>query len=225
MATQSDEQRTWTIPLELRLKLLAALAAKPSECATMTYEEFLEWADEDTRAEWVEGEIIMPSPANIRHQRIAQLLSATMMIFVQQRKLGEVFIAPFQMKLAHSGREPDVLFLANDHLDRLTATLLNGPADLVIEVISPDSIGRDRGDKFYEYQEADIPEYWLIDPLTERAEFYQLDAAGKYQLIPPDDIGVYRSKVMPEFWLRVEWLWREPLPTAGSVLRQLGISI
>lgn len=146
-------------------------------------------------------------------------------MYAELHHLGVVMTRPYQMKLAHSGREPDILFVSTKHVLRFTNIYLDGPADLVVEIVSPDSIGRDRGDKFYEYQEAGIPEYWLIDPLTERAEFYQLDSAGKYQLIPPDPSGVYHSKTMPSFWIRVEWLWQEPLPTAGSVLRQLGVSI
>jgi Uma2 family endonuclease len=54
--------------------------------------------------------------------------------------------------------------------------------------------------------EAGIHEYWLIDPPTERAELYQLDAAGKNQLVRFDPHGVYRSKVLPGVWLRVVWL-------------------
>lgn len=223
MATQQpDEQRVWTIPADLRRQLLAALSA-PDQPPKLTYEQFLDWANEDTRAEWVDGAIIMPSPANTKHQRITQFVFRVMSEFAERRGLGEVFTAPYQMKLAHSGREPDVLFLAKDHLSRLTETYLNGPADLVVEVISPGSVGRDRGDKFYEYQAAGIPEYWLIDPLTERAEFYQLDAAGRYQLIPSDEAGLYHSKVLPGLWLRVEWLWQEPLPAAATVLREIGL--
>jgi Uma2 family endonuclease len=220
-----DEQSGWIIPADLRLRLLAALSSKPDQRATLSYEDFLAWADENTHAEWVDEEIIMSSPASIRHQRIAQFLFTLMAFFAERQHLGEIIIAPFQMKLAHSGREPDVLFVANAHLGRLTETYLDGPADLVVEVISPDSVGRDRGDKFFEYQEAGIPEYWLIDPLTVRAEFYQLDADGRYQLVQPGPDGVYHSKALPGFWLRVGWLWQDPLPTLTRALRELGMTL
>src|SRR5262249_31897974 len=167
--------------------------------------------------------VIMPSPANTCHQAIARLLSAVLGMFVGHHELGQIFTAPYLMKLEHSAREPDLLFLKSEHLDRLITTCLNGPADLVFEIISPDSIGRDRGDKFYEYEEAGIPEYWLLDPLTERAEFYQLDSNGKYELIPLPADGVYHSQVLPGFWLRVEWLWQDPLPTPNKILRDMGI--
>jgi Uma2 family endonuclease len=92
----------------------------------------------------------------------------------------------------------------------------------VVEIFSPESIGRDRGDKFYEYERAGIPEYWVIDPETERAEFWQLDAQDKYQLVPADAAGAYHSRALPGFWLRVAWLWQQPLPSVDDVLLEVG---
>ena len=143
-------------------------------------------------------------------------------IYVETHSLGVIRPAPFQMKL-EQGREPDLLFVASEHLKRLKETYLDGPADLVVEIVSPESVGRDRGTKFYEYERAGISEYWLIDPQTKRAEFYQLAAAGQYQLVPPDGEGIYRSVMLPNFWLRVEWLWQQPLPPVLDVLRELGL--
>lgn len=204
----------------LRRRLLEVLL-EPVEPPKMTYEEFLEWCDEDTLAEWVDGEVVMYSPANDRHQDISGFLESVLRSFVEVRQLGIVRSAPFQMKLAQSGREPDLLFVAQEHLERLKETHLEGPADLVVEVVSPESAGRDRGEKFYEYEQAGIPEYWLIDPQTKRAEFYQLTAANQYRLVPPDAEGIYRSAVLPNFWLRVDWLWQEPLPSPIRTLAEI----
>ena len=176
----------------------------------ISYTEFLTWADEDTLAEWVDGEVIMTSPASARHQDIVRFLIAVLSAVVEEHTLGTIRPAPFQMKLTNSGREPDLLFLAQAHSERLKKTYLDGPADLVVEIISPESIGRDRGDKFYEYERAGIPEYWLIDPLREQAEFYQLDKKGLYRLTSPDAEGVYHSAQLPGFTLPVAWLWSPP---------------
>ncbi|MCX7854780.1 MAG: Uma2 family endonuclease [Anaerolineae bacterium] len=205
---------------DLRREILEALL-RPPRPRRMTYEEFLTWADEDTLAEWVEGEVVMYSPASRRHQNIADFLTAVLRAYVETRELGMVLSAPFQMKLAGSGREPDLMFVATEHLDRLRETYLDGPADLVVEVASPESIGRDRGEKFYEYARAGIPEYWLIDPDAERAEFYILDERGRYQMILPDADGVYRSRVIAGFWLREDWLWKPP--RVLDVLRELAV--
>jgi len=194
---------------KLRARLLAVLeeTTMPEQ---MTYQEFLNWADEDTLAEWVNGEIVMTSPASRIHQLIGLFLGGVIRSYVEERALGQVIIAPFQMKLATSGREPDLLFIATENLSRLRKTYLDGPADLAVEIISPESVGRDRGTKFYEYEEAGIPEYWLIDPLREQAEFYRLDEQGHYSLVSPDAEGIYRSETTPGFWLRVDWLWQPP---------------
>lgn len=206
----------------LRRQLLEILLG-PTEPPKMTYEEFLAWTDEDTLAEWVNGEVMMTSPANDRHQDISGFLESVLRFFVEVRQLGVVRRAPFQMKLAQSGREPDLLFVARDHLERLKENYLKGPADLVIEIISSDSVGRDRGEKFYEYEQAGIHEYWLIDPQTKRAEFYELTEAGQYRLIAPDVEGIYRSTVLTGFWLQVEWLWQTPLPPVLDMVRELSL--
>lgn len=203
--------------LEALRYVVRALEERPR----MSYEEFLAWADEDTLAEWVNGQVEMTSPATNQHQDITDFLLSVLRPFVEQNRLGIVRSAPFQMKIGNAGREPDLLFLRQVHLDRLQDTHLDGPADLVVEVMSPESIGCDRGDKFFEYERAGIPEYWLIDPQTRRAEFYRLDDQGRYQLVLPDAEGIYRSAVLDGFWLRVDWLWQPP--RVLDVLRQLSL--
>jgi len=187
----------------------------------MTYEEFLAWADEDTLAEWVDGEVVMSSPASSRHQEIVGFLSTVIGMFVRQRELGVAMLAPFQMKLLDSGREPDLIFVAARHVDRLRNTYLDGPADLAIEVLSPESVSRDRGEKFYEYARGGVPEYWLIDPLRKWAEFYRLGALGLYEPIFSGREGVFHSEAVPGFWLRVGWLWQEPLPSSLRILGEI----
>ncbi len=187
----------------------------------MSYEEFLDWADEDTLAEWVNGEVIMTSPASQQHQKISDFLSFILHTFTEERALGTVLSAPFQMKL-ENGREPDIIFVATEHLGRLKKNYLDGPADLAVEIISPESAARDRGDKFYEYARGGVPEYWLIDPLGEQVDFYRL-AGDRYETAFSGHEGRYDALVIPGFWLQVAWLWQEPLPKVLDVLRKLEI--
>ena len=188
----------------------------------VTYAEFLDWADEDTLAEWVNGEIVMTSPASLQHQSLGLFLGQLLGLYAEQNSLGRVILPPFQMKLPSSGREPDLLFVASTHLDRLRDTFLDGPADLVVEIISPESIGRDRGEKLYEYEAGGVPEYWLLDAQRQWAEFYHLEA-GRYRPAFTGAAGVYRAQAVTGFWLRVEWLWQQPLPRVLDVLREVGV--
>lgn len=117
----------------------------------ISYEEFLDWLDEDTLAEWVDGEIIIAAPASIRHQRISGFLYGILSRYVCSHNLGELIYAPFQMKLI-TGREPDILFVSNANLGRIKDTFIDGPADMVVEIVSPESMMRDRGEKYFEYE-------------------------------------------------------------------------
>jgi Uma2 family endonuclease len=187
----------------------------------MTYEEFLDWADEDTFAEWVDGEVVELSPAKDWHQGIVGFLSAILRHFCESYDLGIILVAPFQMKTGPRlpGREPDVIFIAREHLNRLKENYLDGPADLVVEVVSPDSRRRDREEKLREYEEGGVREYWLIDKPRKQAEFYQPGDDGRYKLAAVDDDGVYRSAVLNGLWIEVEWLWQEPLPKLLDVIK------
>jgi Uma2 family endonuclease len=197
--------------------------AKPKE--KMSYEDFLAWCDEDTWAEWVDGEIIMVTPASERHQDIVGFLVNLLRPYVESRNLGRVLIAPFQMKLGPDlpGREPDLLYVASAHPDRLKDTYLDGPADMVIEIVSKESVNRDRGEKFVEYEAAGVSEYWLIDPIRQEAEFYRRGADNHYHPVLADDEGIYHSEVVEGFWLRVSWLWQEPLPPVLEVWREMNL--
>ena len=197
---------------------------KPAKTALpgkMTYEEFLTWADEDTWAEWVNGEVIILSPASLRHQQLATFLATSMNFFVDGHQLGSVLSAPFQMKIGPDlpGREPDIIFVAREHFNRLRDVYLDGPADLVVEIIRRDSRARDRGEKFYEYEQGGVREYWLLDYLRRQAEFYWRGPDGIFRLAPVGEDGMYHSAVLEGLWLEVEWLWQEPLPALMTVLR------
>ena len=133
--------------------------------AKISYEEFLVRYD-GIHAEWVDGEVELMSPISDAHQEISIFLLRLMTEFLEVHPLGIVRYEPFQMKLVTTprGREPDIIFISEANRVNMRPNYLDGPADLVIEVISPESIYRDRVTKFTEYQVGGVPEYWLIDP-------------------------------------------------------------
>lgn len=208
---------------ELNTDVTSAKGASP--LPRMTFEEFLEWTDEQTFAEWVDGEVILMSPVSMRHQDLASFLAASLRFFVEATNSGQILTAPFLIRLAvrPSGREPDVSFIAKERLGNLKNVYLDGPADLIIEVISPESRTRDRRDKYFEYQQAGVREYWLLDPIRKTADFYGLNEAGAYEAIPFDESGIFRSVVLSGLWMKVEWFWQEPLPPLMSILKEWGL--
>jgi Uma2 family endonuclease len=74
-----------------------------------------------------------------------------------------------------------------------------------------------------EYEEGGVPEYWRLDQSRRQAEFNLLGLDGRYHLAPIGEDGIFHSRVLPGFWLKVEWLWQDPLPSVREVLRELGV--
>jgi Uma2 family endonuclease len=192
----------------------------------MLYEEYLAWTDEDTHSEWVNGEVIVFMPPKNPHQTLVEFLHHFIGLFVKIFDLGRLRIAPFELKITpeSNSREPDLMFMAKAHLDRLTEERVAGPPDLIIEIVSNDSMHRDRVDKFDEYEAGGVPEYWIIDnrPQQQRAWFYQLDENGRYQSAPVDNENVYHSAILPGFWLRLDWLWQEQPDVLRALAEVIG---
>lgn len=176
----------------------------------LNYEDFLVWAlKQEGHFEWVNGEVVSYRSVSPLHQKLVVFLSSLLKLFVNLMGLGEIYTGPAQLKLPNgSGREPDVFFLSRARASQERANRIDGPADLVIEVISDDSVTMDREDKFYEYEAAGVLEYWIIDPRPHRrrAYFYQLNEQGQYQPTPLNADGVYHSRALPSFWLKAEWV-------------------
>ena len=176
----------------------------------MSYEAYLAWADEDRRAEWVNGEVVIHMPTKPIHQTTLQFLYELIVLYTRLLNLGKVLLAPIEMKLSRSSREPDLIFILTENLSRLTKDKLQGPADLAVEIISTESVSRDRRDKFKEYRDAGVREYWIIDPRPgkQRADFFCLDDVGDYSLFATEDDTWVESKVIAGFGLRPAWLWQ-----------------
>ena len=189
--------------------------------ARMTYEEFLRWDSDDQHVEWVNGRVVSMAPVGDVHQDLGRWLLALLTFFVDQYRLGAIRYEPFQMKTGPGlpGRAPDILFVGRRNLSRLKKNHLQGPADLVVEIVSPGSEATDRGEKYYEYEQGGVKEYWLIDPQRKQAEFYLLGRDRVYHVAPLTD-GIFQSVVLKGLWLDVTWLWQKPLPPTPDIWKK-----
>jgi Uma2 family endonuclease len=191
----------------------------------MSYEEFLATDFEYPHVEWVNGRVVTMSPSNQLHADLNGFLAMLLRAFAREKKLGVVLFDPFQMKTGPDlpGRAPDILFVSSAHRKRLKKTYLDGPGDLAVEIISPESRTTDRVEKFNEYEKGGVREYWLIDPQRKLAEFYLLDKRGVYQPAKIDADGIFHSTVLKGLWIKVTWLWQSPLPSEISIMREWGL--
>ena len=147
--------------------------AKPRK----TVEDYMR-LPEGTRAELIEGEILMsPSPRE-RHQMAVLNLAALLRQHVLATNAGRVFVAPFDVHLPDgSVVQPDVVFVAAANLAIIRDWIFGAP-DLLIEVVSPEGVERDRLVKRRLYAESGVREYWLVDPEERSVEVLVLSGAG-----------------------------------------------
>jgi Uma2 family endonuclease len=105
----------------------------------MSLERFFR-TTEGKLAEWVDGEVI-PIPVSFSHQNLVDFMAALMRYLAEEKKLGIVCTAPYSMKLPGKRivREPDIMFLSRANLPRITEQYLDGPCDIAVEVISPET--------------------------------------------------------------------------------------
>lgn len=169
--------------------------------------------------------VIEVTPQGKRQFRLIFFLLRLNGSYADLRQLGEVYGEPFEFwtRPNRAVRRPDITFLSTDHRDRFTTEGVVGPVDLVVEVVSDDSVVRDTKDKWAEYATAGVPEYWIVEGRENRrgVAFYELVADGSYAEIPPDAHGRLRSKVLSGFWLDPAWLEQDPFPSPLSLLVQI----
>jgi len=187
----------------------------------MSEEEFVEWCGPKPRAEWVEGEVLFMAPVSFRHADLSAWLLSIIRMYARRKDLGVAVGGEFYVRLANRRRLPDVLFVSKSHLSLLKENHLEGPPDLIMEIVSPESESRDWREKYLEYQRAGVLEYWIIDPTSRRVEAYTL-SGGKYVAFVEQE-GTLPSAAIPGFYLRPQWLWQDPLPSELDVLRELGV--
>lgn len=146
-----------------------------------TYEDYLK-TPKDKRYELIDGELLMtPSPIP-NHQRISGKLEFVVRKFVTENNLGEVFYAPCDVYLDDENVvQPDILFISKERLDIIGDKNIQSAPDIVIEIISENSVYRDMVQKKRLYARFGVKEYWIVIPEEKEVEVYILKGEA-YQL-------------------------------------------
>jgi Uma2 family endonuclease len=181
--------------------------------AQVSAEEYMERYAAD-HYEWVKGVAIKMTPVSLKHDSLRHYLRQLLDAYFSLNPIGIVIGEPFVMRLetTASYREPDLQVILNSNPGNLTDTAMLGPADICIEVVSQESVTRDYGEKFEEYEKGGVGEYWIIDPAREVCHFYRLQESKLYTVCNPDEQGFYRTPRLPLLVLHVPTLWQEKLP-------------
>ena len=156
-----------------------------AERKQLRYSYFLNELAEQTKAEFINGEIVVQSPARKKHIDANTSLTIMLKLHVEKYKLGWLASekALVKMKKSDNDFEPDVCYFSTKKTKNFNKnTWQFPPPDLAIEILSDSSIPRDRKTKFNDYANHGVEEYWIIDSDDFEIEQYYLEKTGKYIL-------------------------------------------
>jgi len=185
------------------------MAFREIAAGRLTYEDYLLFPKDGNRHELIGGEhYTTPSPGTA-HQRLLRKLSHLLDAYVTEHNLGEVFYAPLDVVLSPQDVvQPDLIFLSNERLSRLTEKNVQGAPDLVVEVISETTRRLDKKLKRNLYARYDVLEYWLVDPELRLVEIYRRDEEGRLvKMAEYEDEGELQSPLLPGLVINLASLW------------------
>jgi Uma2 family endonuclease len=131
----------------------------------LTYDALRATPDDHQRYEIIQGELFVSPTPTTTHQRVVHRLDRLIGDAVDKRRLGLVMPGPVDVRLGvHTIVAPDLVFVRSERVDIVHKQVIEGAPDLVVEVASPSTRGRDIIQKAAAFAEAGVPEYWLPDP-------------------------------------------------------------
>ena len=175
-----------------------------------TYEDYLRLPDDGQRYEVIRGSLYVTPPPIPEHQYSSFEFAFQLSAFVREQDLGLVLPAPLEIRLPRgiaTPVQPGVVFFRKGNEPRRGTSGFEGVPDLLAEVLSPGTERRDRTTKLRAYQEAGVPEYWLIDPQTRTVVVYVLQRGGYAGGVHGGEYDVVGSSVVPGFRVKVRDLF------------------
>ena len=184
----------------------------------ITFEQLLEFSNEDISCELINGVLIIHSPASYIHESIFSFLMAILKIFGKKYELGIPIGSRFVMKLSEKwAPEPDILFLTPKDQENLKETYLEGPASVVFEILSKSNNDKDLNEKLPKYLEKGVKEVWIIDP-----ENKIVDIHWKNETESATGDNWIASRIIQNFKIKVSWLWDSQKLDILKILDDIG---
>jgi Uma2 family endonuclease len=174
----------------------------------ITVQEFhsLQFEGEDAYYELINGIVVRKASPSPEHQEISQNLNFALSMFVRNRNSGKIFAAPTDVFLdEYNHLIPDLCFISESRLGMIDYREgIFGVPDLVVEIISPGSVVKDRVDKHAAYERCGVREYWLVDPENRSIEVLQNLDGNFYIFSHALGSGIVRSEILDGFEVVLE---------------------
>ncbi len=170
-------------------------------------ERFYDEVADDEKAEFINGEVIMHSPARAKHTEVRQRLQHLLHAYCAVHRLGKVHTEKSLCVFPRNDYEPDVVFFGPEKAALIGPDTMKFPIpDFVSEVLSDSTEHRDRGVKFEDFAVHGVGEYWIVDAEREVLEQY-LPREGRYELALKSGSGEVASTVVPGFRIPIRVLF------------------
>lgn len=144
------------------VKSMSALQPQPQITSLEQYEAL----PENIRAEVFDDQIYYMAGPSQEHQTLSTELTTILNSYIKSRNYPcRVFHAPFDVKLSDTPLtivQPDLMIVCDR--DKLDGKRCNGAPDFIIEIVSPSTAADDYIRKLYYYKNANVREYWIVDP-------------------------------------------------------------
>jgi Uma2 family endonuclease len=186
----------------------------------MTFEEFVRLFGEDDDVELVDGMVVQRVAARDIHEDLQGWLLLIMRGYVSAKGLGIVRGSRTAVKITeHRGRLPDIVFVRKENAQIVQEDGIFGTPDLVVEIWSPGDRLSDMLAKEADYKSIGVLEIWFVDQQRRQVRVLRKGKEGYEEKVMKR--GVLRSEVVEGFWVKVEWLFKKPLPNELEALQRL----
>jgi len=173
-----------------------------------TYEDYRQ-LPEGAPYELIRGHLVMSPSPSARHQFAQSNLFFELSRFVRANDAGRVLSAPFDVRLSEADvLQPDLLFVAQARLDRIGEQELDGPPDLVAEILSASTAHQDLTRKKRLYERHGVREYWVVDPDQRVVEVFEHTEEGFVQHARVVEEGPVGSALLDEFSVALSALFQ-----------------
>jgi Uma2 family endonuclease len=185
----------------------------PDPGVKLTYEDLLLFPDDGKRHELIDGEHYVTASPNRIHQKVSANFHLLIGNWLRQHRIGQVYYAPFDVVMSRFDVVvPDLLYISNAQVaEVLTPKNVQGAPDLVVEIGSPSTRGRDETIKKRLYERMNVVEYWVADPELEVVRVYRRDGTrfGRPVELSAEAGDVLTTSLLPGLEMPLTQIFRD----------------
>ena len=174
---------------------------KKKTCTYKDYEELPEGAP----YQLIGGELVMtPAPVPY-HQIIIGGIFLKLSKYIEKNNMGSVILSPVDVYFSETDTyQPDIIFIGKNRLDIIGEKKIEGPPDLIIEILSPATAYYDLRAKKDVYEQSGVKEYWIVDPIQKAIEVF-VNKKGKFELLGSAKVeGAVKSDILKGLSIEVK---------------------